>query len=85
MTLTGIVASAEDGLGSAVIKAGASEQVFDVGDSLPASGRVVLAKVMAEQVVIDNNGTYELISSTTSRGSRYRCGRRRPPRLQGAR
>ena len=61
LTLTGIVASAEDGLGSAVIKAGASEQVFDVGDSLPASGRVVLAKVMAEQVVIDNNGTYELI------------------------
>ena len=32
LTLTGIVASAEDGLGSAVIKAGASEQVFDVGD-----------------------------------------------------
>ena len=61
LTLTGIVASAEDGLGSAVIKAGASEQVFDVGDSLPASGRVVLAKVMAEQVVIDNNGTYEVI------------------------
>ncbi len=61
LTLTGIVASTEDGLGSAVIKAGASEQVFDVGDSLPASGRVVLAKVMAEQVVIDNNGTYELI------------------------
>ena len=61
LTLTGIVASAEDGLGSAVIKAGASEQVFDVGDSLPASGRVVLAKVMAQQVVIDNNGIYELI------------------------
>lgn len=61
LMLTGIVASDEEGLGSAVIKAGASEQVFDVGDSLPALGRVVLAKVMAKQVVIDNNGTYELI------------------------
>ena len=61
LKLTGIVASTEDGLGSAVIDAGSGEQVFAVGDTLPASGRVVLAKVMPEQVVIDNNGTYELI------------------------
>jgi general secretion pathway protein C len=35
--------------------------VYAVGDVLPASGRVTLAKVMPTQVVIDNNGTYELI------------------------
>ena len=61
LSLTGIVALAENGLGSAVIKSGATEQVYAVGDALPASGRVVLAKVMPQQVVIDNNGTYELI------------------------
>jgi general secretion pathway protein C len=61
LKLTGIVASTENGLGSAVIDTGGREQVFAVGDALPASGRVVLAKVMPEQVVIDNNGTYELI------------------------
>ena len=61
LTLTGIVASTEDGTGSAVIKSGAAERVYAVGDALPASGQVVLAKVMPQQVVIDNNGTYELI------------------------
>jgi general secretion pathway protein C len=61
LTLTGIVASTEDGIGSAVIKSGATEKVYAVGDALPASGQVVLAKVMPQQVVIDNNGTYELI------------------------
>ena len=61
LSLTGIVALAENGLGSAVIKSGAIEQVYAVGDALPASGQVVLSKVMPEQVVIDNNGTYELI------------------------
>ncbi|MDG2460072.1 MAG: type II secretion system protein GspC [Luminiphilus sp.] len=61
LTLTGIVASAEAGLGSAVIKSGSAEQTYSVSDKLPASGQVVLAKVMPQQVVIDNNGTYELI------------------------
>lgn len=61
LTLTGIVASTEDGTGNAVIKSGATEQVYAVADVLPASGQVVLAKVMPQQVVIDNNGTYELI------------------------
>lgn len=61
LTLTGIVASTEDGTGNAVIRSGATEQVYAVGDALPASGQVVLAKVMPRQVVIDNNGTYELI------------------------
>ena len=61
LTLTGIVALSDSGLGSAVIKSGAAEQVYAVGDALPASGKVVLSKVMPQQVVIDNNGTYELI------------------------
>jgi general secretion pathway protein C len=62
LTLTGIVAFAEDGLGSAVIRASGAEQVYAVGDSLPASGQVTLAKVLPQTIVIDNNGTYELLT-----------------------
>jgi general secretion pathway protein C len=62
LTLTGIVALTEDGLGSAVIGASGAEQIYAVGDSLPASGQVTLAKVMPRTIVIDNNGTYELLT-----------------------
>jgi general secretion pathway protein C len=78
LTLTGIVASTEDGIGSAVIKSGAAEKVYAVGDALPASGQVVLAKVMPQQVVIDNNGTYELIKLYEGPGIPTRAAR--PPR-----
>ena len=61
LALTGIVASTEDGLGSAVIKGENREQVYAVGDQLPVSGKVLLAKVMPRQVVIDNAGKYELL------------------------
>jgi general secretion pathway protein C len=61
LRLTGIVASTEDGLGSAVIAAKNVEATYAVGDALPVSGDVTLAKVMATQVVISNNGTYELL------------------------
>ena len=62
LTLTGIVALTEGGLGSAVIRVNGAEQVYAVGDSLPASGQVTLAKVMPQTIVIDNNGTYELLT-----------------------
>jgi len=68
LTLTGIVASTEDGLGSAVIKASGAEQVYAVGDGLPASGQVTLAKVMPKTIVIDNNGTYELLTLYEGKG-----------------
>jgi general secretion pathway protein C len=80
LTLTGIVASTEDGIGSAVIKSGAAEKVYAVGDALPASGQVVLAKVMPQQVVIDNNGTYELIKLYEGPGIGIPTRAARPPR-----
>ena len=80
LTLTGIVASTEDGIGSAVIKSGATEKVYAVGDALPASGQVVLAKVMPQQVVIDNNGTYELIKLYEGPGIAIPTRAARPPR-----
>ena len=62
LTLTGIVASTTDGLGSAMIEARKKQDLYSVGDDLPANGKVTLAKILPKQVVIDNNGTYELIT-----------------------
>ena len=57
-----IVSSTDDGLGSAMIEAKKQQSLYSVGDALPANGKVTLAKILAKQVVIDNNGTYELIT-----------------------
>jgi general secretion pathway protein C len=61
LKLRGIVASSEDGLGHAIIEAKTKQLVYAVGDKLPAPGKVVLAKVMPRQVVLDNGGKYELL------------------------
>ena len=61
LRLRGIVASTVDGMGHAIIEHKSRQQVYAVDDKLPISGRVILAKVMPDRVVIDNRGTYELI------------------------
>ena len=68
LKLTGIVASTSDGLGSAMIEAKKQQELYSVGDALPASGKVTLAKILPKQVVIDNNGTYELITLFSDNG-----------------
>jgi general secretion pathway protein C len=62
LVLRGIVASTRDGLGHAIIEHKNKQAVYAVEDKLPVPGRVVLAKVMPRQVVIDNGGTYELLT-----------------------
>lgn len=61
LKLRGIVASTEDGLGYAIIEHKNKQAVYAVEDKLPVSGQVVLAKVMPQQIVLDNGGTYELL------------------------
>jgi general secretion pathway protein C len=61
LTLTGIVASTDEGLGFAIIEHQRRQAVYAVDDELPVGGRVKLAKVMADRVVLDNGGTYELL------------------------
>jgi general secretion pathway protein C len=61
LKLMGIVASTEDGLGYAIIENNNQQAVYAVEDKLPAPGKVILAKVMPRQVVLDNGGTYELL------------------------
>jgi general secretion pathway protein C len=61
LELRGIVSSTADGLGRAIIEHRKRQEVYAVEDKLPVSGRVFLAKVMPDQVVLDNSGTYELL------------------------
>lgn len=61
LKLTGIIAASDDGLGYAVIEYERDQQVYAVDDELPVNGRVKLAKVMTDRVVLDNGGTYELL------------------------
>ena len=62
LKLTGIVASTADGLGTVMIEARKQQELYSVGDDLPANGKVTLSKILPKQVVIDNNGNYELIT-----------------------
>ena len=62
LVLRGVVASTQDGLGHAIIEFKKKQAVYAVEDELPVSGKVVLAKVMRRQVVLDNGGTYELLT-----------------------
>ncbi len=62
LRLRGVVASSEDGLGHAIIEYRNKQEIYAVEDKLPVSGEVVLAKVMPSQVVLDNGGTYELLT-----------------------
>jgi general secretion pathway protein C len=61
LKLRGIVASTSDGLGYAIIESKNQQAVYAVEDKLPVPGQVILAKVMPQQVVLDNGGTYELL------------------------
>lgn len=62
LVLRGIVASSEEGLGHAIIEHRKRQDVYAVQDKLPVGSKVVLAKVMPQQVVLDNNGKYELLT-----------------------
>ena len=62
LTLTGILALGMEGQGSAIIEARNEQIVYAVGDKLPVGNNVKLAKVMPKQVVLDNNGRYELLT-----------------------
>ncbi len=61
LVLRGVVASSEAGLGQAVIEHSKLQDLYQVGDELPVSGEVLLAKVLPELVVLDNEGRYEVL------------------------
>lgn len=61
LVLRGVVASPLEGQGSAVIEVRGQQDVYHIDQALPLPGRVSLAKVLPDRVVLDNAGTYELL------------------------
>lgn len=84
VVLRGIVASTEDGLGHAVIEYQKKQAVYAVEDKLPVSGKVTLAKVMPNQVVLNNRGTYELLKLFDDSPLGSRKPRQAPPKKVAA-
>lgn len=68
LVLRGVVASTAAGLGQAVIEYQQRQDLYRVSDELPVNGEVVLAKVLADRVVIENSGRYEIIRLFESTG-----------------
>jgi len=61
LVLKGVAASLDEAFGQAIIEHQNAQQIYRVGDALPVSGRVTLAKVLPNLVVLDNGGRYEVL------------------------
>jgi general secretion pathway protein C len=61
LKLQGIVASSDVDRARAIIESSRKQEQYGVGDKLPISGKVTVAKIMADRVVLDNGGKYELL------------------------
>ncbi|MEM6484404.1 MAG: type II secretion system protein GspC [Pseudomonadota bacterium] len=61
LRLRGVVSSTSAGLGQAVIEHKKAQDLYRVGDELPVGSEVVLAKVLPDRAVLDNEGRYELL------------------------
>lgn len=61
LQLVGLVQSSDDKLARAILLIDGQQQQFAIDEQLPASGKVVLAKVLADRAIIDNNGRYETL------------------------
>lgn len=59
--LQGVMSSVDGKLARAVILGQGRQQQFAIGEALPTAGRVTLARVLPDRVIIDNNGRYETL------------------------
>jgi general secretion pathway protein C len=62
LILRGAIAPRDGRGGYAMIEYQGEQAVYAVGDELPVSGRVVLARVLPARVVLDNRGTWERLT-----------------------
>ena len=61
LKLQGIVASSDTDSARAIIESSRKQEQYAVGDKLPISGNVTVAKILSDRVVLDNGGKYELL------------------------
>ena len=84
LVLVGTLAESGSELGTAVIEIKGLQRAFRVGDDLPVNGSVSLAKVLPERVVLDNNGTYELLKLFDESGAAFQVDRSGSPAPPGS-
>lgn len=68
LILRGIMSSDEDEGARAMIETGGDQKQYAIGDKLPVTGRVVIAKILPDRVVLDNGGRYELLRLFEAKG-----------------
>jgi len=61
LKLQGIVASSDTNAARAIIESNRKQVQYGVGDKLPVAGKVTVAKILPDRVVLDNGGKYELL------------------------
>lgn len=59
LILRGVVASSDPKLAIAIIENNNKQQRYKIGDKIQVSGRVSLAKVLPDRVILDNGGRFE--------------------------
>ncbi|NHN36686.1 type II secretion system protein GspC [Pseudomaricurvus alcaniphilus] len=59
LTLQGLMQGDSDNSGGAIIASNQKQKFYQVGEFLEVQGRVKLAKVLADRVILENNGRYE--------------------------
>ncbi len=59
LTLVGVVESSDENAARAIITSGDKQDVYAINAPLPVGNNVTLSKVMADRVIINNNGQYE--------------------------
>ena len=78
LTLQGIVSSSIPEEARAIIESRNKQEQYAVGDELPAGRDVKVAKILPDRVVIDNQGTYELLLLFDSSSLQATPGQRQP-------
>ncbi|BFM09896.1 hypothetical protein R50072_00490 [Simiduia litorea] len=61
LELQGVFATGDATTDKAIIANGANQSLYAIGDALPGGASVKLSKVLADRIVIENNGRYELL------------------------
>ena len=59
LTLKGVMQGGDEDTGGAIIDSGKKQQFYSVGEMLEVRGRVKLAKVLENRVILENSGRYE--------------------------
>jgi general secretion pathway protein C len=59
LILRGLVYSSDEKVARAVIASSDKQEVYAVGDPIPMSNNVTVAKILADRVIINNNGKFE--------------------------